>query len=69
MLKTKLADLGMLILLVAVAVLVVFALLYVLTYLFAFIADNISGGYSGIVPASIVLGAGIIAVALHTRDN
>ena len=66
--KSKIADLGMLLLILVVGILVVFALMFLLTYMFAFVANNITNGALAVIPASIIIGAGIIALALRLKN-
>ena len=65
--NNKLADLGMLLLIAVVGIIVVFVLVFALTYMFAFIADTVTNGYVAIIPAAIIIGAGIIALALRLK--
>ena len=66
--KNKMADLGMLLLILVVGIVVIFALMFLLTYMFAFVADNVTNGALAIIPASIIIGAGIIALALRLKN-
>ena len=66
--KSKVADACMLVVMAVVGILVVLLLMFLLTYLFGFIADNVTNGYAAIVPAAIIIGAGMIALALRLKN-